>query len=341
MMHVMKLVPRIAIDFGSTSIRAIAEGQSLDRLFSDRSLLVRNVNSDDVVVMGEAAEDHILSPGEELINPIQHGVMVDYKGAVSILEHAIRQVSSWWHVFKPQVVMPESLELSSAVSQALGEAVQEAGGGKIYMTPIPALAALGAKINPRESTGNFIIDIGGGSTEAAIISRGSVVSGLSAQIGGNDLIDSLITYLENTHAVDVSRRAAADIIESAGSALNRDNDGIYDFYANEIKTGEAKVLSISGNQIADIISKPLQRIVSVASSLIRRTPTTLLSDIAENGITVTGGLGRLYHIDTFLKRELALPVHIIENPENAVITGGKEALKFIPVYERSVPRLNT
>lgn len=340
MMGKVKLSPQIAIDFGSDSIRAVSDAGS-DHVFADAATLVRHAVSGEIIAIGEAAEDHILSPGEERVNPVQHGVMVDYKGAAALLNHVMSHVLSWWHVFKPHVVISESLELSSALSQALGEVVQEAGGGKVYMTPVPSLAALGASIDPRDSSGNFILDIGAGTTEAAIVSRGSAVSAVSAPVGGSDLIDSLILYLEDRDNVDVSRSAAADIIKSAGSALRRDNDAVHEFYANTVETGEAKVLSIAGNEITEVIQKPLQRIVSVASTAIRRTPTVLLSDIAQNGMTVTGGVGNLHHIDTYLEREMAVPVRVIDTPENAVIEGGRKALEFISGFEQTVPQSTT
>jgi|GEM_PF-1225151 rod shape-determining protein MreB len=340
MMVKVKLSPQIAIDFGSQTIRAVSDSTS-DHVFTDAATLVRNVVSGEIVAIGEAAEEHILAPGEERVNPVQNGIMVDYKGATALLSHAMNHILSWWHIFKPHVVISESLELSSALSQALGEVVQEAGGGRVYMTSVPSLAALGASIDPRDSSGNFILDIGAGTTEAAIVSRGSAVSAISAPVGGNDLIDSLILYLEDRDNVNVSRSAAADIIKSAGSALRRDNDTVHEFYANASETGEAKVLSITGNEITEVIQKPLQRIVSIASSAIRRTPTALLSDIAQNGITITGGVGNLYHIDTYLKREMAVPVRVIDTPENAVITGGQKALQFVSRFEQTVPQSTT
>lgn len=333
----MKLVSRIAVDIGSEKIRAVAGSESAD-IFSDHTLLARRVVTGEIVAIGEEAEDYVLAPGEELVHPIKHGVMVDYDATVALLKHILHRTLSWWHVFKPRVVVAESLELSGAISQAMGEAVQAAGGGKVYMSSVPSLAALGAGINSRESTGNFVLDIGHGTTEAAIVSRGSTVSAFSAPIGGSDLIDSLVNYLEDAYAVNVSRSAAADIIHDAGSALRRDNDIEYEFYANEIETGEAKILSITGNEVADVIAKTLQRIVGVASTVIRTTPTTLLSDIAQNGIVLTGGVANLNHLDTFLKRELALPIRVMETPENAVITGGRSALPFISVYEQSVTK---
>lgn len=337
MMEGMKLVPRIAIDFGSHMIRVVADDTEKN-VFSERSLLVRKVVSGEILAIGEAAEDHVLVSGEELVAPIRNGIMVDYEGASALIAYVLRQIASWWHVFKPHVVIAESLSLSRALSQALGEVVQVAGGGKVYMTPVPSLAALGAGIDPRDSVGNLILDIGAGTTEAAIISRGSSVSATSAPIGGYDLSQAVVVYLENKYGVDISDSTAADIIQTGGSALRRDDDGTHEFYANEKDTGEAKVLTITGNEITEVIAKPLQQILGTVSWVVHRTPTTLLSDIAQNGITVTGGVGNLRHVDTYLKRELALPVRVVQRPEDAVISGGREALRFVSRFKQTVPQ---
>lgn len=337
-MKVMQIVPRIAIDFGSTHIRATANKSN--PVYSTRSLLVRKVVTGEVVAIGDEAADYVLDPGEELVTPIKNGVMVDYQAGVSLLRHTLSQVLSWWHVFQPQVVVAESLQLSSAVSQALGEAVQEAGGGRVYLTSVPTLAALGAGIDPAESTGSFILDIGGGTTEAAVITRGSAAISRSISVGGSDIISAICTYIKERHQVSLSHSVADEILKSVGTALRRDTDHTHDFYANETETGEAMNLTITGNEVAEAVSKPLQQITDLVREIVKKTPTTLLSDVARSGVVVTGGVGNLDNLDTYIERELSLPVQIKDKPEMAVISGGREALQFISMYEQSVPQAN-
>lgn len=333
----MQIIPRVAIDLGSSHIRTVAQGETAP-VFSTRSLLVRDVSSGQIIARGSDAADYILKPGQELVQPVKDGVMIDYAAAVSLIQHALRQTLSWWHVFRPQVVVAESLKLSSAKSQALGEAVQDAGGGKVYMTSVPALAALGAGIDPTKSVGNFIVDIGGGTTEAAVITRGSAAVADAATVGGDAIAAAVSDYVEEKHDVQVPRVVAMEIIQHVGSALRRDADSSYDFYVNKSETGDAVALSITGNEIASAISPALNRITNLVADVLKRTPTTLLSDVAASGITVTGGVGALAHIDTYISRELAIPVHIAENPAQAVISGGRKALDFISMYEQSIPQ---
>lgn len=332
----MKVIPRVAIDFGSSHIRAITNGSDVP-VFSTESIVVREVVSGDVVVLGAEASDYILKPGQELVRPLQDGVMVDYRAAVSLLTYVLSEVLSWWHVFRPQVVVSESLELSSAKSQALGEAVQEAGGGKVYMTAVPALAALGAGIDPSKSVGNFIVDIGCGTTEAAVITRGSAAVSDVKTVGGGRIASAVCQYVDDRYDVTLPRSIAEEIVASVGTALRRDSDSTHDFYVNEDETGEARVLTISGNEVASAIEPVLQEITDLIAGVMKRTPTTLLSDIAQNGLVITGGVGNLDHIDTYVERELTLPVKKIATPEYAVINGGRRALDFISMYEQSIP----
>lgn len=333
----MQLISRVAIDFGSYSIR-IGTRNKNQPIYSTRSLLVREVVSGNILAYGDAAVDYILKPGQELVRPIKDGVIIDYKAAVSLLEHAFSQAPSWWHVFRPQVVVAESLQLSSAKSHALGGAVQAAGGGKVYMTSVPVLAALGAEIDPEKSVGHYIVDIGAGTTEAAVVTRGSVAVSSSLPIGGGAIAESVVEYVEEKHQVTLLPLTAVEILKNVGVAFRRDADESYEFYVNNNETGEARVLNITGNEVASAISTPLKKITGLIADVVKRTPTTLLSDVAKSGIVVTGGVGNLDHIDTYIKRELGIPVSVVQNPDQAVITGGQEALNFISMYEQSIPQ---
>lgn len=333
----MQLIPRVAIDFGSSRIRATTRNENIPT-YSARSLVVRDVVSGENILLGDEAVDYILKPGQEIIHPVENGVLVDYRAAVSLIKDALTKTLSWWHVFQPQVVVAESLQLSSAKSQALGEAIREAGGGKIYMTSVPALAALGAGIDPSKSVGNFIVDIGGGTTEAAVITRGSAAVSDVLNVGGDAIADAVSQHVQRKHDVLLPRSIAEEILENVGAALRRDADNSYNFYVNESETGDARALSITGNEVATAIDAPLQQITNLVADVIKRTPTTLLSDIASNGITITGGVGALDHIDTYISRELAIPVHVVTDPSHAVISGGRRALDFISVYEQTIPQ---
>lgn len=337
----MKILPRVAIDFGSDYIRADSSIQKMSSLYCIPSALVRDVVSGDVVAIGDDAVDHDLSSGQELVRPCQNGVIVDYRGAVVLLQHVLKEILSWWHVFRPQVVVSESLQLRSAVSQALGEAVQTAGGGKVYLTPVPALAALGAGIDPTDTVGHFVLDVGGGTTEAGVITRGSAAVSDARAVGGHSLVSALVTYVQQKYKVEVADAVAEKMIAQIGTALRRDSSQKKDFYANDPETGEVRMLSISGNEIAAAIQDSLSEIVAVAADVIKRTPTTLLSDVAQNGIVITGGVARLPYLDTFIERELVLPVRVVESPELAVISGARQALGYISIYEQSVPQQRT
>lgn len=338
-MKAMPVVPRIAIDCGSKHIRAIADNED-GVVFSTRSVLVRKVVSGEIVLIGDAAADHPVQAGEELIKPVQDGVMVDYQGAVALFRHAVSSALSWWQIFKPRVVVAESLSLSTAVSQAMAEAVQEAGGGAVFMTPVPTLTALGSGVVPHESTGSLVLDIGHSTTEAAVIARGSIAVSKVAIVGGSDLRRAIEDYVHQRYNMTIDESVSEKILHTIGTALQRDTTQSHTFYANTLDTDETRSVTISSNEVAEALSDPLQRVVKVVSDLIKETPTTLLSDIATDGVRVAGGVGSLNHIDTYISRELSLPVQVTEAPQHSVIRGGGKALGYLSTYDKLIPQAN-
>jgi rod shape-determining protein MreB len=299
---------------------------------------VRNVVKKKIIAVGDAAAEHNLVSGEELITPIKNGVMVDYQATVALLEHVLSSVLSWWNIFQPKVVLAESLSLNQAISQAFGQAVQAAGGGMVYMAPVPTLAALGAGVAPHDSSGSFILDIGHGTTEAAVITRGSAVSSQHISFGGKDIIAAVSRYIQEEYDATVDMIVAEKILHTVGTALGHDNEKTHTFYANAVDTGEACSLQVSSNQIAEAINKPLAEVTSLVAALVKETPPTLLSDIAEKGVIITGGVGNLPDIATYLTREISIPVHVASPSHQAVIRGGREALKFLSDYSRLIPQ---
>lgn len=332
----MQIAPRVAIDFGSRHIRATAT--NTDQIFSCRTELIRSAVSGEVIAVGDDAAAYTLQAGQERIVPVEAGSITDYQGAVALLEHVLANVLSWWHILKPQVVMAESCQLSPAVSQVTGEALQAAGGGTVYMVSTPVLAALGAGIDSTDSSSNLVLDIGAGTTEAGVITRGSSVTKSAVSVGGGDIIAAVCEYINEVHDVEIPQTVVEEMLREIGTALQRDTDQSYTCYAPEKDGNDTKEITVYANQLTAPITKPLQEVVDLVGAIIKETPTTLLSDVAENGIHITGGVANIEHIDTYLKRQLSLPVQAVETPERAVIRGGREALDFISVYKQSVPQ---
>jgi rod shape-determining protein MreB len=156
-------------------------------------------------------------------------------------------------------------------------------------------------------------------------------------VGGRDLLAAICLHIMDTYQVQVEPTVAREILHTVTAALRRDSQKAHEFYATTSAETEPQKILVSSNEIAEVIKKPLQKVAAVAGSVIKQTPTTLLSDIAENGLAVSGGVAELDYIDTFLQRELAVPVRVVEMPAEAVIRGGRKALSFISKYEQSIP----
>lgn len=334
----MRAAPKIGIDLGTVNFRTISA--RINTPFTDSSALVRDVVSEQVRAVGQAAKNHEISSGEELVQPVSSGVINDYQGATSLLEYAIKNTVGWWNIFKPTVVMARSLQASPAVVQLTKQAVTAAGAGSIYWASTPVLAALGTGIDPTDSSGVFLVDVGGGTTEAAIVASGNCVVSNSTSVGGEDCTAAIASYLLDDYSLVVSNQTAQEIKHDIATALERDTEQTKQVQGKNIDTGETSTATISSNELVSVLSESLEKIADTAVTVLESTPPALLADVAESGVILVGGGARLEYFDSYLRRRLSIPVEIREQPEEAIIFGCQRAFSYTQVYQQTVPKIN-
>ncbi len=330
----MSVVPQVAIDMGSYCTRAMRSGNQ--EVFANPSVVEREVVSNEVTAIGSEVQ---VGSGQsrKKVYPVQRGVLADYEGGKELSRFALSQVLPWWNVFRPNVVLARSLKASSAVVRQTGEAVQSVGTRKVYMASVPALAALGVGISPTDPSGRCVVDIGAGTTEAAIISSGAVVVGESKSVGGKDITEALADYVHDQYGLTTEAKAVDSLKHEVGSALERDKEDAYELHGHDVKTGEPSTVEVTTNEVAQAIQSPLDKMADTITDVLKKTPVKLLADVTKQDVLLTGGTAQLENIDTHIGRSIGLSTSVANNPQTAAVRGGQEALSFVDVYQQYVP----
>jgi rod shape-determining protein MreB len=229
------------------------------------------------------------------------------------------------------VVVARSGLSRRAQTQQLRQVIQEAGGGRVFAADTTALAAYGAGFATDSSQARLILDIGAGTTEASVIVRGTPVVQTQEPVGGKDLVAALQEHTTDKHDLSLDGRRAAEMLKRIGSAVkvsSPETTTIDDSRDNTIDT----------NEIASVIDEPLKEITAVVRNTLRKSSAALLSDIADSGVVLTGGVGRLYKLDTRLSRRLHVPVVVSDRPQTAVVRGGLKARRYVSLYRQTLRR---
>jgi rod shape-determining protein MreB len=326
----MNMRPKIVIDLGSCNITGATE----DRVVTLPSQIIRNIQTDQTVCVGEAVrtQPEPTLP-KKLVPAKRSGRLVDYKATQRVIQYIINELVSWWTLFRPHVLTALDLQATTAESQQIKKAARTAGAQSVYTTKSIILSAFGAGVSPTSSTGQLVADIGGGKTEAAVIVRGSVVVSNDINTGGNQLVRDIVAHLKDAYECSISRNQARHLLSDIGTAISQDNPAKTS--VTDTQTGQEVV--VSGNDIAAAVQASLQEIVNCLHELLQEASAALLTDISQSGVTIGGGVGNLPYIDTFFSRRLSVPVTVADNPGTVVVRGGRVAWSQVsqhPQYPR-------
>jgi rod shape-determining protein MreB len=323
----MNLRPHIALDIGTANSKVATQNE----YFSCPSVAVRDYRADRVVAVGVNTQNTELQDGQEYIWPMQEGVMKDYPAGRALITHVMNKLLPWWTVLRPTVVMSKSQLIRPSQLQQIRQAVRLSGGGSVFAADTTALAALGSGVDPTGTTARMVVDIGAGTTEVAVIVRGTPVVQSAKAVGGQSLQSAIQNYCYNKHEIDITTSKAEELLIDIGSATTVDTD-------KEQSTSLDTADTITTNDIAEAIDDKLERITQLIREVMQQSSAALLSDIAEAGLLVTGGVAQLNNLDTRLSRRLSVPIKTVRQPQAAVVRGAQQANQFIVTYEKSAAR---
>ncbi|MCI8404214.1 MAG: rod shape-determining protein [Clostridia bacterium] len=318
----------IGIDLGTANTLVYARGQGI--VVREPSVVAIDKYEGKVLAVGNAANDMIGRTPENIVavRPMKDGVIADFDITQAMIRSFIKEANVS-KVFKPRVVVCIPSGITEVERRAVEEAVIQAGAKAAALIEEPMAAALGAGLPVNEATGNMIVDIGGGTTEVAVISLGGIVASRSIRIAGNALDSAIINYLKKEHQINIGDKMAEEIKLSIASAYEDDEEAVYEVRGRDVSTGLPKTAQIKESEIREAISENVDEMIEAIKLTLENTPPELAADIMERGITLTGGGALIKGLDKLITEITKIPTHVAEYPLDCVVIGTGKALENI------------
>ena len=332
----MKLFKKLGIDLGTTNSLVWESGVGV--VLNEPTVVAVGVEDRKVLEVGTEAKKMLGKTPEyiEVIRPLQDGVIADYEVTEAMLRSFLKQVmgSNWF--FGPEVMVCVPAGVTQVEQRAVLDATLSAGAKRAYLIDKPLAAAIGAKIPVSESFGNMIVDIGGGSAEAAVIALGGVVTHKSVRIGGNRIDEVIVEYIRKKHNVIIGEQTAENIKIQIGSAIKLKKPETMEISGRDSVYGLPKNLTINSDEVYEAIRPTLDLILGAVRGVLEMTHPELVSDILDRGIVLSGGTSQLRNFNVLVTREIGVSAHVAIEPQFCVIKGTGIAVENLDIYRRAI-----
>ena len=326
----------IGIDLGTTNTVVFLPKKGI--VINEPSVVAISVLDNKILAVGNLAKEMIGRTPESIIvsKPLVDGAIADYRVTGAMLRYFIKKAGGFLSFIKPEVLISVPAGITSTERRAVIEAALNAGAKAVYLVKEPVLAAIGAKIPINSPSGNMILNIGGGTTELAVISLGGIVNSSSVRIGGNKLDQAIVEYIKKKHGLAIGERTAELIKINIGSAVRQQTEEKISIKGRDLASGFPKTIEVSSNEITEALSESLREIVQIIKSVLEVTPPELCADIMNKGIIISGGGGLLKNIDTLITKITGVPAHVADDPLFCVARGTGIVLENLEAYKRNV-----
>lgn len=317
----------IGIDLGTANTLIYVKGKGIV-LREPSVVAIKNDSTREVLEVGEGAKEMIgRTPGNIVaIRPLKDGVIADYDVTRQMLERFIKKVVSNGAFVRPRIVVCFPSGVTQVDKRAIEEATYKAGARKVVLMEEPKAAAIGAGLPISEPTGSMVVDIGGGTTEVAVISLGGIVTSKSLRIAGDELDQAIIVYIKKEYNLMIGERTAEAIKLEIGSAYEEEEETSMEIKGRDLITGLPKIITVTSKEIREAIKEPVTSIIDAIKTTLEKTPPELAADIMDKGIMLTGGGAMLHGLDKLINKETHMPVHIAEAPLDCVAIGTGKSL---------------
>lgn len=318
----------IGIDLGTANTLVFMKGKGI--VMREPSVVAVDVRTDTVLAVGTAAKEMIgRTPGSIVaVRPLKDGVIADFDITATMLKHFIRQTVKPSIFSKPKVVVCIPSGVTDVERRAVEDTARQAGAGDVKLIEEPMAAAIGAGLPVFEPTGSLVVDIGGGTSEVAMISLGDIVTACSVRVAGDKFDESIIQYVKKKYNLLIGERTAEEIKIKIGSAYPYEGEGDMQIKGRNLVDGLPKNVVISAAEVRDALADPLSVIVEAIRSTLEKTPPELSADIIDHGIMLTGGGALLRGLDFLVAQETSMPVHVAERPLDCVAEGTGKRLEM-------------
>lgn len=318
----------IAIDLGTSTVQLYAKGKGV--IFEEPSVVAVDKATGKVLKVGHEAELMLgRTPGNILaVRPLVGGVISDYDATLMLLRSLIKRVSNQ-SFFKPRVIICVPSSITEVEERAVCDAAISAGAKKTYLIEGPVAAAIGAGIEISRPVGNLVADIGGGTTDVAVISMHNVVACESIKVAGDAINEAIVKYIRRKHNMLIGERTAEEVKLKIGCAWQREDNPVMQVKGRCLIEGLPKMVEVSSMELLEAIEEPISAIVNAICAVIERSPPELVGDIASAGIVITGGSARLYGLDMLVEHVTGIRTFVAENPEKCAAIGAGYSLNAL------------
>ncbi|KQL38068.1 rod shape-determining protein MreB [Bacillus sp. FJAT-25509] len=327
----------LGIDLGTANTLVFVKGKGI--VVREPSVVALKTDTKQIVAVGSSAKLMIgRTPGNVVATrPMKDGVIADFETTATMMKHYIDQAqkSNGFFSRKPYVMVCVPSGITAVEKRAVIDATRQAGARDAFLIEEPFAAAIGANLPVMEPTGSMVVDIGGGTTEVAIISLGGIVTSQSIRTAGDDMDEAIIQYIKKNYNLSIGERTAEQLKLEIGSAIKTDSDEQMDIRGRDLISGLPKTITIHGEEIAAALSDTVEAIVESVKNTLEKTPPELAADIIDRGIVLTGGGALLRNIDKVIAQETNMPVIVAEDPLDCVAMGTGKALDNIDIFKKN------
>lgn len=328
----MGFATEVGIDLGTANVLVYIKGKGI--VLNEPSVVAINKDTDEILAVGEEARQMLGRTPANIVavRPLRDGVISDYDITERMLKHFIRKTCGSGRFFKPKIMVCVPSGVTEVEKRAVREAATQAGGKDVYLMEEPVAAAIGAGIDISKPCGNMIVDIGGGTSDIAVISLGGTVVSASIKIAGDDFDEAIVRYMRKKHNLLIGERTAEDLKIKIGSAYPRAEVDYMDVRGRNLVTGLPKTVKVSSEETEEALKETTAQIVETIHSVLEKTPPELAADIADRGIVLTGGGSLLRGLEELISAKTGINTMTAEDPMTAVAIGTGKYVEFLSGY---------
>ncbi|NTV41007.1 MAG: rod shape-determining protein [Candidatus Moranbacteria bacterium] len=329
-------IRKIGIDLGTANTLVFIPGKGI--VINEPSVVAVSPTENVVLAVGNQAREMLGRTPDNIVasRPMKDGVIADYRVTEAMLRYFINKVMGKVRVVRPEIMISIPAGVTSTERRAVIDAAVKAGAKSAYVVKEPLLAAIGAGIPIHNAQGNMIINIGGGTSEIAVISLGGIVAAHSARVGGNRFDQAISDYIKRKYGLAIGDRTAEDIKKEIGSAIGQVKEEYMEIRGRDLMGGLPKTIKISSNEVTEALQDELREVINAIKKVFQETPPELAADIMDKGMILSGGGALLRNLDQLITKTIGVPCYVADDPLFCVIKGIGIALDNLEVYKRTI-----